>query len=68
MKMIKFQLKFHLICSFVSTWQLVSTGPENDLMPNRQQTIILTNDGLFYWRLYASLSLNELISAIKQPA
>ena len=29
-------------------------------MPNRQQDIIWTNDGLFHWHIYASLGLNEL--------
>ena len=26
-----------------------------------RQTIIWTNDGLVYWRIYASLGLNELM-------
>ena len=30
-------------------------------MPNRGQAIIWTIDGLVYWRMYASLGLNELI-------
>ena len=29
-------------------------------MPTRRQTIIWTNNGWFYWRIYASLGLNEL--------
>ena len=30
-------------------------------MPNRRQAIILTNDGLSYWCIYASLGLDELM-------
>ena len=33
---------------------------DNGLVPTRRQAIILTNDGLVYWCIYASLSLNEL--------
>ena len=30
-----------------------------------QQTIIWTNDGLIYWCIYASLSLNELVNCVE---
>ena len=30
------------------------------LVPNRRWAIILTNESMFYWRIYASLGLNEL--------
>ena len=30
------------------------------LRPNRRKAIISTNAGLFHWRIYASLGLNEL--------
>ena len=33
---------------------------DNDLASIKQQAIIWTNDGLFYWGIYASLGLNEL--------
>ena len=35
-------------------------GSDNGLEPNRRQTIIWTNDGQDWWRIYASLGLNEL--------
>ena len=35
-------------------------GSDNGLAPARQQTIIWTNNVLVYWRIYASLGLNEL--------
>ena len=38
----------------------ISVGLDNGLAPNRRQTIIWNNDGLVYWRIYASLGLDEL--------
>ena len=38
---------------------LDSIGSNNGLAPTRQQTIIWTNGGVFYWRMYVSLGLNE---------
>ena len=35
-------------------------GSDYGLAPPRCQAIIWTNDGLVYWRIYASLSLDEL--------
>ena len=35
-------------------------GLDNGLVPNKQRAIIWTNDGLFYWHINTSLSLNEL--------
>ena len=35
-------------------------GLDNGLTRNRWQAIIWTNGGLVYWRIYASLGLNEL--------
>ena len=37
-------------------------GSDNGLAPNMWQAIIWTNDGLIYWGIYTSLSLNELTS------
>ena len=37
-------------------------GSDNGLAPTRRQAIIWTNGGLVYWRIYASLGLNELKS------
>ena len=36
-----------------------SIGSDNGLVPNRRQSIIRTNDGLFCRCIYASLDLNE---------
>ena len=38
---------------------------DNGLAPNRRQAIIRTTDNLVYWRIYVSLGLNYLISALK---
>ena len=37
-----------------------SIGSSNGLVPNRQQTIIWTNDDLVYWFIDTALSLNEV--------
>ena len=39
-------------------------GSDNGLAPSRWQAIIWTNDGIVYWRIYASLGLNELKNEI----
>ena len=49
------------ICPPVFDWWYSSIGSDNGLAPNKRQAIIWTNDGRFYWRMHASLSLNELI-------
>ena len=46
--------------SFWSNWQYDIIGSDNGLMSNRRQTIIWSNDGMFYGRIYASLGLNGL--------
>ena len=38
-----------------------------EIMPIRRRAIIWANDGPAYWRLYASLGLNELIVQSPQP-
>ena len=48
------------MCSFMSNLQYVIIGSDNGLAPKRRQAIIWTIDGLVYWRIYASLGLNEL--------
>ena len=40
--------------------KLVPDVSDNGLAPNRQQAIILTNDGTGYFKIYAWLGLNEL--------
>ena len=40
------------------------SGPEDSLRTSRQG-IICNNDGLFYWRTYASLCLEETDIAMK---
>ena len=56
------ELNFIEICSLRSNWQWPSIGSNNDLAPNGRQAIVWTNDGSVYWRIYASLGLNELIN------
>ena len=53
-----FLYKFHL--SLFLRAQHSNISSDNVLAPSRQQTIIWTDDGIVYWRIYASLSLNEL--------
>ena len=43
----------------LSNWQYDIIGLDNGLAPNRRQAIIWINDDLVYWRIYASLGLNE---------
>ena len=63
MKMYAFWLQILLkFCSLESNRQNSIIGSDNGLVPNRRQAIILTNNGLGFWRIYASLGLNELIS------
>ena len=60
--MFEFRFKFHWkrVFSQGTNWQYASIGSNNGLALTTQQAIIWTNDGLVYWRIYASLSLNEL--------
>ena len=64
MKFLNFNYNFTEMCFFVSNWQYGGIGSDNGLALNRRQAIIWTNDGLGYWCIYVSLSLNELISMI----
>ena len=48
------------ICFVWSSQQYSSIDSDNGLMSIKQQTIIWTNDGIVYWRTYASIGLNEL--------
>ena len=52
-------LYFTEICSHGTNWQYGSFGSDNGLAPIRRQAIIWTNDGLVYWRIYTSPSLDE---------
>ena len=47
---------------FSLAYDYSSISSDNGLAPNRQQAIIWTNDGIVYWRTYASLSLDGLRS------
>ena len=57
-----FDLNFTEICSQGSNKQYGSIGSDNGLVLNWRQAIIWTNDGLVYWCIHASLSLNELMT------
>ena len=48
------------MCSLGSNWQQTIIGCDNGLLPNRRKAIISINDGIVYWRIYASPGLNEL--------
>ena len=47
------------MCSSRSNWQYGSICKDNCLVPIRWQAIIWASDGLVYWRICASLGLNE---------
>ena len=57
---LNFKTNFIEICSFGSNWQYGGIGADNGLALNRRQAIIWTNVDMLYWRIYASLGLNEL--------
>ena len=40
--------------------QYIGIGSDNGSAPTRPQAISWTNGGIVYWRIYASLGLNEL--------
>ena len=44
----------------MSNEQYPSIGSDNGLAPTRRQAIMWANDDMVYWRIYASLGLNEL--------
>ena len=45
----------------LGNWQYGSIDSDNGLAPNRRQGIIWSNVGMFYWCIYVSLGLNELM-------
>ena len=51
---------FTEVCSQGSNWQYSSIGSDNGLVPSRRQSHYLNQWKLVYWRIYASLGLNEL--------
>ena len=61
-KLLYFESDFTEVCSLRSNWQLISIGTGNGLASNRWQAIIWTNDGLVYWRISASVLLDDLRS------
>ena len=58
-KIVVFWLKFHWLL-FPRVQLAVFQHSDNGLVPVERQDIIWTNDGPVYWRIYASLGLNEL--------
>ena len=62
LKLLNFKQNFTEIYSLGSNWQYGSIGSDNGLAPNRRQAIIWSNVGMVHWRIYVSLSLNELRS------
>ena len=43
-----------------SNYQYANIDSDDGLVPDRLQTIIWTNVGLVYWRIYASLEFNVI--------
>ena len=64
MKIVLFELNFTESCSQGFNKQYANTNSDNDLVPNRQQSIIWTNDGLVYWCSSALMSLQHLASGL----
>ena len=58
LKMYKFRIRSLFLRS---NKQYYSMGSDNGLASVTQQAIIQTDGVFFYWRIYASLSLNEWI-------
>ena len=50
--------------SCVTNWQKSGIGSDNGLAHIRGQAIIWTNNGLIYWRIYASLGLNDQVGKL----
>ena len=61
MKMLEFRLNFHWSLFLRVQLKYSTIGSDNGLAPSRRQAIIWTNGGIVYWRIYASLGLNELM-------
>ena len=64
MKTFEFQSQ---ICSLGSNWQFASIGSDKGLAPNRQQAIILSNDGPVHQHIYTPHGLNVEIIFNQQP-
>ena len=58
--MYKFQLKLHWSLFPRVQLTILQQRSDNSLASVRRQAIIWSNDGLVYWRIHKSLSLNEL--------
>ena len=59
MKIIVLWLKFHW-SSWRPSWQYLSIGFDNGLVPNRRQAFIWTNADLTHWCIYVALGGDEL--------
>ena len=56
------RITINILLKFVPSSQINSIpgiGSDNGLAPIRRQAIIWANDFFVYWRIYASLGLNE---------
>ena len=47
-------------CSMWTNWQYISIVSNNSMVTNRLKAFIWNNDGIVWWRIYASLALSEL--------
>ena len=61
-KLSYFGSNFTEICSQGSNYQYTSIGSDDGLAPNRRPAFAWVIGDLVYWRIYASLSLSELMS------
>ena len=66
-KLLNFKSNVIEICSLASYWQYGGIGSNKGLSPLRRQAIIWTNDGIFYWRIYASLGPSEFFMRLLFP-
>ena len=60
-----FWISNNISLTYVPYGPIDNIGTDSRLSPKRWQAIIWTNDGIVYWRIYASLGLNELRVTLK---
>ena len=55
---------FHWFFFLRAIWQNASIGSGDLLALNWRQSIIINNDGLVYWHIYASFGHDELMNQV----
>ena len=56
-------ISIEISLKFISRELTDNKTTDNGLVPNRRQAIIWTNAGLFYWRIYAPLGFNDMMTS-----